>query len=70
MTAVKRAFSLMSADIVELSTENDALKKIGSYDQQLLEQSKTKLLKPIDDNKKANLIMSQMKKQMEKLEIK
>ena len=33
MPAIKRAFNLMGDDIVELSTENDALKnKIGSYD--------------------------------------
>ena len=33
MPATKKAFNLMGDDIVELSTENDALKnKIGSYD--------------------------------------
>ena len=32
--AIKKAFNLMGDDIVELTTENNALKnKIGSYDQ-------------------------------------
>ena len=53
--------------IVELPTENDALKnKTGSYDQQWLEESETKLLKQIDDEKTANLIKSSMQKQMKK----
>ena len=34
MPAIKKAFNLLGDDIVELSTENDALKnKIGSYDE-------------------------------------
>ena len=47
---------------------NDALKnKIGSYDEKKwLEESKAKLLKQIDDEKRANLIMSRMEKQMKK----
>ena len=57
----------MGDDVVELSRENDALKnKIGSYDEKWLEESKAKLLKQIDDEKRAKLIMSRMKKQMEK----
>ena len=36
----------MGDDIVEISTENDTLKKkIGPYDENWLEQCKTKLLK-------------------------
>ena len=67
MAAIKKAFNLLGDDIVELSTENDALKnKIGSYDEQWLQESKAKLLKEIDDEKRANLIMSRMKKQMNK----
>ena len=66
MPAVKNASNLLGDDIVELSTENDASKKIGSYDKKRLEESKAKLLKQIDDEKRANLIMSRMKKQMEK----
>ena len=53
MPANKKAFNLMGDDIVELSTENDALRnKIRSYDQQCLEESKAKLLKQIVDDKK------------------
>ena len=67
MPAIKKAFNLVGDDIVELSNENDALKnKIGSYDEKWLEESKTKMLKQIDDEKRANLIMSRMKKQMNK----
>ena len=67
MPAIKEAFTLMGYDIVDLSTENDALKeKIGDYDEKWLQESKEKLLKDIDDKKRADLIMSRMKKQMEK----
>ena len=67
MPAIKKSFSLLGDDIVELYTENDALKnKIGSYDKKWLEESKNKMLKQIDDEQRANLIMSRMKKQMEK----
>ena len=67
MPAIKKAFNLMGDDIAELSTENDALKsKIGSYDEKWLEESKAKLLKQIDDEKRAHLSTSRMKKQMEK----
>ena len=68
MPAIKKAFNLMGDDIIELHTENEALKnQIGDYDQKWLEESKSKLLKEIDDEKRANLIMSRMEKQMEKL---
>ena len=67
MPAIKKAFNLLGDDIVELSTGNDALKnEIGSYDEKWLEESKARLLQQIDDEKKANLIMSRMKKQMNK----
>ena len=50
MPAIKKAFTLMGNDIVDLSTENDALKeKIGDYDEKWLQESKEKLLKDIDD---------------------
>ena len=66
----KKAFDLLAVNIVDLSTENDAFKnKIGSYDGKWLEESKAKLLKQIDDEKRANLIMSRMKKQMENIKI-
>ena len=67
MPANKKAFDLMGDDIVDLSTKNDTLKnKIGDYDERWLQESKAKLLKDIDDEKRANLIMSRMKKQMNK----
>ena len=67
MPAIKEAFTLMGNDIVDLSTENDALKeKIGDYDEEWLQESKEKLLKDINDEKRANIIMSRMKKQMNK----
>ena len=38
MPAIKEAFALMGNDIVDLSTENDALKeKIGDYDEKWLQ---------------------------------
>ena len=67
MPAIKKAFNLLGDDIIELSTENDVLKnQIGEYDQKWLEESKRKLIKDIDDEKRSNLIMSRMKKQMNK----
>ena len=67
MSAIKKAFTLLDDDIVELSTEKDALKnKIRSYDEKWLEESKNKMLKQIVDEKRAKLIMSRMKKQVEK----
>ena len=67
MPAIKKAFNLMGDDIVELSVENESLKsQIGEHDERWLQESKTKLLKEIDNEKRANLIMSRMKKQMEK----
>ena len=57
----------MGDDIVELSTQNDALKnKIESCDHKWLEESKAKLFKQINEEKIANLIMSRKKKQIEK----
>ena len=67
MPAIQEAFTLMGNDILDLSSENDALiEKIGNYDEKWLQESKEKLLKDIDDEKRANLIMSRMKKQMNK----
>ena len=68
MPAIKKAFNLLGDDIVDLSTKGDALKnKIGSYDEKWLKESKAKLLKQIDDEKRANLIMLRMKKQKENI---
>ena len=67
MSAIKKAFNLIGDDIDELHTENKCLKnKIGSHDEKWLEESKAKLLQQIDHEKRANLIMSRMKKQMNK----
>ena len=67
MPAIKKAFNLMGDDIVELSTENEALKnQIADYDQKFLDESKAKVLKQIDDEKRASLILSRTKKQMKK----
>ena len=66
MPAIKKAFDLLGDNIVDLSTENDALKnQIGEYDEKWLQESKLKLLKEIDDEKRASLIMSRMKKHLE-----
>ena len=65
--AIKKAYNLLGDDIVDLSTNNAALEnKIGSYDEKWLDESKNKMLKQIDDEKRAILFMSRMKKQMNK----
>ena len=67
MPAIKKTFKLLADDIVELSVENESLKnQIGDYDEKRLQESNSKLLKDNDDEKRANLIMSRMKKQMNK----
>ena len=67
MPTIKKAFDLLGDDIVDLSTDKDALKKrIGFYDEKWLEETEAKLLKQIADEKKASLIMSGMKNQMNK----
>ena len=67
LPAIKKAFNLLGDDIIELSTENDVLKnQIGEYDEKWLQESKAKLLKDINDKKRADLIMTRMKKQMDK----
>ena len=55
MPSIEKAFSLMGDDIVELSVENESLKnQIGDYDEKWLQESKVKLLKDIDDEKRAS----------------
>ena len=67
MPAIKKAFNLMGDDIVELHTENESLEnKIGSYDEKWPEDSKARLLQQNDDGKRGSLVMSRMKKQMNK----
>ena len=64
MPDFEKVSDLMGDDIVELRTKNGSLEnKIGSNDEQWLEESKTKLLKQIDHEKRANLVMSRMRKQ-------
>ena len=63
----KKAFDSMGDDRVELPTKNESpINQIGDYDQKWLEEPKTKLMKQIDDEKRANFFMSRMKKQMNK----
>ena len=67
MPAIKKAFNILGDYIIELSTENDVLEnQIGDYNQKWLDESKAKLLKDINDEKRANIIISRMKKQMNK----
>ena len=67
MPAIKKAFDLISDDIVELSTENEFLKNnVGSDDEKWLKEPRAKLFKKIDDEERANLTMSRMEKQMKK----
>ena len=64
MPVVKKAFNFLVVDMLELSTDNDAIKnKRGSYDEKWLGESNAKLLKQIDE-KRANLIMSRLQKKM------
>ena len=66
MLAITKAFNLMSDDIVESSTKNETLKKkVGSDDEKC--SDKPKLLKQMDHEKRASLIMSKMQKQMKKV---
>ena len=66
MPAIKNDFDLVGDDIVQLSTENKSLQKIGPYDEKWLEECEPKLLKHIDDEKRANIFLSRMEKQMNK----
>ena len=67
MPAFEKAFDLMGDDMVELSTENETLKnQIGDYDKKWFAESETKLFKQMDDDERANLVMSGMQKQMKK----
>ena len=67
MPAITKAFNLMGNNVVELSVENESLKnQIGEYDVKWSEESNAKLLKQINDEKRAIIIMSRMKKQMNK----
>ena len=67
MPAIEKACDIIGDNKVKLTTENETLKnQIGDYDEKWLAESKTKLLKQIDDEKRANLFLSRMQKQMKK----
>ena len=60
--AIKKALDLMGDDIVEVSSKNEYLKKIGSYDVKWLDESKAKIFRQFDDEKRSKLILSGMEK--------
>ena len=63
MPAIKKAFDFNGRWYSWISKENETLKKhIGDYDEKRLEESKAKLLKEIDNDKRVNLIMFRIKK--------
>ena len=63
MPAIKKLFDLIGDDIVKICAKNESLKnKLGSYEEKWFKQPKAKLLKQINGEKKANLIMSRMEK--------
>ena len=67
MPALKEAFDLMGDNIVEISTENEALNsQICDFDQKWFKKSKTKTMDQMDDEKRAQPIMSRMNKQINK----
>ena len=67
MLSIRKAFNLLGDDTKELFPKNESFKnKKGSYDGKWLLESSAKLLKQINDEKKAILFMSRMQKQMEK----
>ena len=67
MPAIKKAFNVLGDEKIELTVENDTLKnQIGDYNPKWLDESKAKLLKDINAEKRANIIMARMKKQMNK----
>ena len=68
---IKKAVELMGDDIVEISTNKQNKEiylknKIGSYDEKWFDESLAKQLKQIEYEKKTNLILSGMQKQMKK----
>ena len=67
MPVIKKAFDIKGDETFEFSTENDALKnKTGSYDEKCLEESETKLLRQIDDEKRANYNVKTAEKTLNK----
>ena len=67
MLAFKKDFDLLGDDTVDLSTKIERLKNNkGSYDEKRFEDSEAKLLKQIIDEKRANINMSKIERQMKK----
>ena len=64
MPSNEKAFDMMGDDIVDLSTENEGRKEMCTYDEKWLKESKANLLQKINDEKRANIIMTRMKKQL------
>ena len=61
MPAIEKVFDLMGDEIVELSTETETLKnQLDDFVKKWLAESKGKILEQIDDENRANLIMSRM----------
>ena len=53
-----------------MGRENEYLKiKINPFYEKMIEESKTRLLKQFDADKRANIIISRMQKQMKRQEI-
>ena len=66
MPAIQKKFHLIVDVKVELSTENEFLKKTCSHSENCSEESKSWLLKQFGYEKRANLIISRLQKQMKK----
>ena len=65
---LKKTFDLLGDDMVELTTQNETLRnQTGDSAQKYFEESKARLSKQINDEKRAILIMSRSKKQIEEL---
>ena len=56
----------MGDDIVEIFTENESLKKNRLWRWKMLQKSKAKPSKHIDDENRANIILSRMEKRMKR----
>ena len=67
LPAFKKGSDLNGIDMVESSTEEGSSKnKRASHDEKWLEESKAKLLKQFDDEKRAQKFMSRTGKQLKK----
>ena len=62
MPSFKKTVHLKGDDIVELSTENKTLKIKSSYDEKMHAKIKPNLVKNLNDEKRAAMIMSRKRK--------